>query len=212
MARRDRKATYLDRLIDELRDVAARLDAILEESSIRHFNWNDPSSTVVVIGSADYGWWKDTPTIVNRRMELLRSLSDIEAQVRGILPNATPVVVERLNESSLLASERTSLERERMRNPYRIGAVGALVFRSSGECGYRMSRGNVRRRQLRYTQWLGCRGGQRHAGRPAEWCRLPPRRRYKRGIIGRVFQRRANMAAESELPSERSAGRVSCGG
>ena len=99
MARRDRKATYLDRLIDELRDVAARLDAILEESSIRHFNWNDPSSTVVVIGSADYGWGKDTPTVVNRRMELLRSLSDIEVQVRGIFPNATPDVVERLNES-----------------------------------------------------------------------------------------------------------------
>ncbi len=90
MPRRDRKATYLDRLIDELHDVAARLDATLEESTIKHFNWNDPSSTVAVIGFADYGWGKDTPIVVNRGMELLRSLSDIEARMRGIFPNATP--------------------------------------------------------------------------------------------------------------------------
>lgn len=91
MARRDRKATYLDRLIDELHDVAARLDAILEESTIKHFNWNDRSSTVAVIGFADYGWGDDTPTVVNRRMELLRSLSDIEARVRGSSPMRLPM-------------------------------------------------------------------------------------------------------------------------
>ncbi|MCP4960161.1 MAG: hypothetical protein GY925_12945 [Actinomycetia bacterium] len=47
MARRNRTQTYLDRLVEELGEAAAQLDGIVEESTIKHFNWNDPSSSVV---------------------------------------------------------------------------------------------------------------------------------------------------------------------
>ena len=102
--------SYVASLRISLKEFSDDFYRLLADSQINHHNWNDPSSTVVVIGFADYGWAKSTPTLEAAQMALLSSWDELIARFDVLFEAPTPDVRNRIDSSA--ASVRSWLERD----------------------------------------------------------------------------------------------------
>ena len=103
-------ASFLSGLRSELDELAARNRDILEQSEIRHFNWNDSSSEIVVAGFPPHGWAPTSAAVSAQQMAMLRDWDHWVQRFRLLFPHPTTQIAQRISEAT--TSVRRWLERD----------------------------------------------------------------------------------------------------